>query len=59
MNRIGENSLNKWPEQRKLLAMAAQLIRNYREPDDSARCIVDTRDAMADVHVAPGKLWKG
>ena len=30
MKRIGENSLNKWPEQRKLLAMAAQLIRNYR-----------------------------
>jgi hypothetical protein len=45
MKRIGENSLNKSPEQRKLLAMAAQLIRNYREPDDSALCILDTRDA--------------
>ena len=29
---------------------------NYREPDDWARCIVDTRDAMADVHVRRKRL---
>jgi UDP-N-acetyl-D-glucosamine dehydrogenase len=31
---------------------------NYRELGAWARCIVDTRNAMADVQVAPGKVWK-
>lgn len=31
---------------------------NYRELGDWARCIVDTRNAMADVQVTPGKIWK-
>jgi UDP-N-acetyl-D-glucosamine dehydrogenase len=31
---------------------------NYRELGDWARCIVDTRNAMAGVPVAPGKIWK-
>jgi UDP-N-acetyl-D-glucosamine dehydrogenase len=31
---------------------------NYRELGDWARCIVDTRNAMASVPVAPGKVWK-
>jgi UDP-N-acetyl-D-glucosamine dehydrogenase len=31
---------------------------DYHELGDWARCIVDTRNAMAGVHVAPGKVWK-
>jgi UDP-N-acetyl-D-glucosamine dehydrogenase len=31
---------------------------NYRELGDWANCIVDTRNAMVGVPVAPGKLWK-
>jgi UDP-N-acetyl-D-glucosamine dehydrogenase len=31
---------------------------NYRELGDWAGCIVDTRNAMAGVQVAPGKVWK-
>jgi UDP-N-acetyl-D-glucosamine dehydrogenase len=31
---------------------------NYRELGDWARCIVDTRNAMARIEVAPGKVWK-
>ena len=31
---------------------------DYRELGDWARCIVDTRNAMATITVAPGKVWK-
>ena len=31
---------------------------NYHELGEWARCIVDTRNAMAGVSVAPGKVWK-
>jgi UDP-N-acetyl-D-glucosamine dehydrogenase len=31
---------------------------NYQELADWSRCIVDTRNAMAAVQVAPGKVWK-
>lgn len=31
---------------------------DYHELGDWARCIVDTRNAMAGVHVAEGKVWK-
>ena len=31
---------------------------NYQEIADWAECIVDTRNAMASVKVAPGKVWK-
>jgi UDP-N-acetyl-D-glucosamine dehydrogenase len=31
---------------------------NYQELADWAACIVDTRNAMAGVKVAPGKVWK-
>jgi UDP-N-acetyl-D-glucosamine dehydrogenase len=31
---------------------------NYQELADWAECIVDTRNAMATVQVAPGKVWK-
>ena len=31
---------------------------NYHELGQWARCIVDTRNAMAGVSVAPGKVWK-
>jgi UDP-N-acetyl-D-glucosamine dehydrogenase len=31
---------------------------NYRDLGAWARCIVDTRNAMADVPLAPGKVWK-
>jgi UDP-N-acetyl-D-glucosamine dehydrogenase len=31
---------------------------NYHELGAWARCIVDTRNAMGDVPVAPGKVWK-
>ena len=31
---------------------------NYHELADWTRCIVDTRNAMASVTVAPGKIWK-
>ena len=31
---------------------------NYHELGDWARCIVDTRNAMAGVQTAPGKVWK-
>jgi UDP-N-acetyl-D-glucosamine dehydrogenase len=31
---------------------------NYQELGDWAHCIVDTRNAMAGVKVAPGKVWK-
>ena len=31
---------------------------NYQELADWARCIVDTRNAMAAVQVSPGKVWK-
>jgi len=31
---------------------------NYQELADWAHCIVDTRNAMASVPVAPGKVWK-
>jgi UDP-N-acetyl-D-glucosamine dehydrogenase len=31
---------------------------NYQELADWAQCIVDTRNIMATVRVAPGKIWK-
>jgi UDP-N-acetyl-D-glucosamine dehydrogenase len=31
---------------------------NYQELGDWAQCIVDTRNAMAGVPVAAGKIWK-
>jgi UDP-N-acetyl-D-glucosamine dehydrogenase len=31
---------------------------NYHELGDWARCIVDTRNAMAGVEIGPGKVWK-
>jgi len=31
---------------------------NYQELAQWARCIVDTRNAMAQVHPCPGKVWK-
>jgi UDP-N-acetyl-D-glucosamine dehydrogenase len=31
---------------------------NYRDLADWAQCIVDTRNAMARVPVAPGKVWR-
>jgi UDP-N-acetyl-D-glucosamine dehydrogenase len=31
---------------------------NYQELADWAQCIVDTRNAMAGVAVASGKVWK-
>jgi UDP-N-acetyl-D-glucosamine dehydrogenase len=31
---------------------------HYHELGDWARCIVDTRNAMAGVQTAPGKVWK-
>jgi UDP-N-acetyl-D-glucosamine dehydrogenase len=31
---------------------------NYKELGEWARCIVDTRNAMAAVKVSPGKVWK-
>jgi UDP-N-acetyl-D-glucosamine dehydrogenase len=31
---------------------------NYQELADWADCIVDTRNAMAGISVAPGKVWK-
>ena len=31
---------------------------NYQELADWAKCIVDTRNAMATVQVVPGKVWK-
>jgi UDP-N-acetyl-D-glucosamine dehydrogenase len=31
---------------------------NYQELADWAQCIVDTRNAMASVRVAPGRVWK-
>jgi UDP-N-acetyl-D-glucosamine dehydrogenase len=31
---------------------------NYQELANWAECIVDTRNAMATVQVAPGKVWK-
>jgi UDP-N-acetyl-D-glucosamine dehydrogenase len=31
---------------------------NYQELADWAQCIVDTRNAMASVSVAPGKVWR-
>src|SRR5439155_14526910 len=31
---------------------------NYHELGEWARCMVDTRNAMAGVSVAPGKVWK-
>jgi UDP-N-acetyl-D-glucosamine dehydrogenase len=31
---------------------------NYQELGEWAHCIVDTRNAMAEVSVAPGKVWK-
>jgi len=31
---------------------------NYQELADWAQCVVDTRNAMAAVQVAPGKVWK-
>jgi UDP-N-acetyl-D-glucosamine dehydrogenase len=31
---------------------------NYQELAEWAQCIVDTRNAMAGVRVAPGKVWK-
>ena len=31
---------------------------NYQELGDWAQCIIDTRNAMAAVQIAPGKVWK-
>jgi UDP-N-acetyl-D-glucosamine dehydrogenase len=31
---------------------------NYQELAEWARCIVDTRNSMGSVRVAPGKVWK-
>jgi UDP-N-acetyl-D-glucosamine dehydrogenase len=31
---------------------------NYHDLADWAQCIVDTRNAMAGVPVAPGKVWR-
>ena len=40
-----------------LIATAHQAV-NYRELADWARCIVDTRNAMAGVKTRPGQVWK-
>jgi UDP-N-acetyl-D-glucosamine dehydrogenase len=31
---------------------------NYKDLADWARCIVDTRNAMADIKLKPGQVWK-
>ena len=31
---------------------------NYKDLADWARCIVDTRNAMADIKIKPGQIWK-
>jgi len=31
---------------------------NYKELTDWASCIIDTRNALADVKATPGKVWK-
>ncbi len=31
---------------------------HYRELGEWAQCVVDTRNAMASIKVAPGKVWK-
>ena len=31
---------------------------NYKDLADWARCIVDTRNAMADIKIKPGQVWK-
>jgi len=40
-----------------LISTAHQAV-NYQELADWAQGIVDTRNAMAGLNVAPGKLWK-
>ncbi len=40
-----------------LIATSHSVI-NYKELGDWAGCIVDTRNAMAGLEVAPGKVWK-
>jgi UDP-N-acetyl-D-glucosamine dehydrogenase len=40
-----------------LIATAHDVV-NYRELGDWSRCIVDTRNAMAEISVASRKLWK-
>jgi UDP-N-acetyl-D-glucosamine dehydrogenase len=40
-----------------LIATHHSLV-NYQELADWAHCIVDTRNAMATIRVAPGKVWK-
>jgi UDP-N-acetyl-D-glucosamine dehydrogenase len=40
-----------------LIATNHSLV-NYQELADWAHCIVDTRNAMAGIPVAPGKVWK-
>jgi UDP-N-acetyl-D-glucosamine dehydrogenase len=40
-----------------LIATNHSLV-NYHELGEWARCIVDTRNAMAGVPLAPGKIWK-
>ncbi|MBV9105041.1 MAG: nucleotide sugar dehydrogenase [Verrucomicrobia bacterium] len=41
-----------------VVILTAHSCVNYQEVADWAQCIVDTRNAMTAVHVAPGKLWK-
>ena len=41
-----------------VLVATAHACVDYRELADAAQCIVDTRNAMAAVQVAAGKVWK-
>jgi UDP-N-acetyl-D-glucosamine dehydrogenase len=41
-----------------VVIVTAHACVNYQELADWAQCIVDTRNAMAAVRVAPGKVWK-
>ena len=41
-----------------VLIVTKHSLVNYHELADWARCIVDTRNAMSGVPVAPGKVWK-
>ena len=41
-----------------VLIATAHACVNYQELADMAQCIVDTRNALATVQVAAGKVWK-
>ena len=41
-----------------VLIATAHASVNYQELADAAQCIVDTRNALAGLKVAPGKVWK-